>query len=532
MRIDVTQITAKPQIQGQVVTNEFAGFKKGDIVKATVVSADGDKATFKTEDGKLFNAKLSSDIVNLMPDDSVEFVVTSSHENKVSIQLVSHEHGSLGAEAAAAREQAMLSGLPPDKALEIISALRDMGVEPNKALLTEATKIFIEAQLDAKAAAFLAANGIPATEEFVQALVQLKNGQTTGAILQDALQQAALEQPVVEQPGAQRVIEGEANINHAGVMEDAALLNVKGGEDGHIVKAESPKTQEANSNKLNTLQNTAQGAKTPGAKNQIQQSGKGQHSSAQSTQAAKTADAKPHAQALFAALDHHVALQETAQMNSNAVAGNPVAVAETTAELANVIEKLLGMFTQINDETDGQQLKKAAEETPLRLETLKDMIDSTGGKSKAVAARLTDAAAQVKLTHDVQRFYCVHIPVKHQSHDTAELYIYKNKKGGKGIDPENTSILIGLETANMGRVESLIRVDKRNISLVFGVENEYAAPILKEGSRELYPLLKQRNYNLIDVKAHKLEKPTTIDTAEERLVNALNRPQAYIDFKV
>lgn len=527
MRIDLTQITAKPQIQGQAVTNEFADFKKGDIVKAVVVSADGDKATFKTDDGRLFNAKLSSDIVNLMPDDNVEFVVTSSHENKVSIQLVSHEHGSLGAEAAAVREQTLLSGLPPDKALEIIRALKDMGVEPNKALLIEATKIFVEAKLDANAAAFLAANGIPATEEFVHALTQLKNGQTTGAILQEALQQAA-----ARQPGAQsaKVVLTEASINGADIMEDATLINTKGSEDSLIVKAENaPKSQEAIINKLNTLENTTEGA----VKIQSQQSDKSQPvaANAQSALAAE-ADAKPPAQALFEAIDHHAVLQETAQMNSNAVAGNPVAVAETTAELANIVDKLLGMFTEINEKTDGRQLKKAAEETPLRLETLKDMIDSTGDKSKAVAARLSDAAAQVKLTHDVQRFYCVHIPVKHQSHDTAELYIYKNRKGGKGIDPENTSILIGLETANMGRVESLIRVEKRNISLVFGVENEHAAPILKEGSRELYPLLKQHNYNLIDVKAHKLEVPTTIDTAEERLMNAINRPQAYIDFKV
>ncbi len=110
--------------------------------------------------------------------------------------------------------------------------------------------------------------------------------------------------------------------------------------------------------------------------------------------------------------------------------------------------------------------------------------------------------------------------------------MYKDKKRRR-IDPENTAILIGLVTQNMGRVESLIRVEKKNVSLAFKVEDEEAIPLVRERARELSQAFKEYKYTLIETKVSPLRgQPATIENAEEVLRAAVSRPQAYVDCKV
>lgn len=497
MRVEQVQNNLQQQSQVQNEPQLPASFQKGEVVKATVLAQDGDTFTLRTEDGRLFKAKLQLDTV-LLPQDQVEFVVTAKGGGQMSMQMLS-----IISSGEAAARPAAGSGLLESLGLQehpgasaILDAMQQMGVNTNKQTLLNALQIMQDTGLSPKAAVFFAANQIPATAENVKAFLEIQQGQTTGVVLHEIAQEAAtLEgQPA---PIPQQETPGQAP--PAGQPLDA------GQAAPQQPAAQAPVQAEA-------VPIPGEAAPPPELQGQVvQQEGREAQAPATNTPAPEQA---PPSQA---------GAQASQAPQSQAPAQE--------RELQTLSGRLLSMFMEIDAEMDGAKVKKAAAETAMRSELLKDMMQSTGGRS-SIAERMGDVAAQTKLTQDVQRFYCLHIPIQHQSPDTAELYIYKNRKGGRKIDPEDTSILIGLHTETMGRVESLIRVEKRNISLVFSVENEDAVPFIREHSKALYPLLREHRYTLIDTKVHKLEQATTLETAEEVLTSAVSKPHVYVDTKI
>lgn len=519
MRVELQQIQ-KNQAQQQTQNEQATpvSFKKGEVVRATVLAQDGDTFVLKTQDGQLFKAKLQLDTV-LNLQDQVEFVVTAKEGDKLSMQMISLLSSGESAQNSASGGATLLQSLGLSEnaqAHALLAAMQEMGITPSKTTLISALKLMQDMQLTAKESVFFAANQINVTEETIHALHEMQQGQTAGVVLfelaqefaagneQLAAQQAAQAEPdaqtppgvnetlqmPMQEPGQSIAQSGLGAAPPQDTMAQAAQMTQQEAEAGKPIAQEQPAK--------------AQPTDQPVQEQQAQPV----QEQAQSTQA-QPAQEQP-------------VREQQAQP----------AQAQQQGELKELTSKLLSMFVELDSAMDGAKVKKAAADTAFRSELLKDIMQSGDVRSRALAERMTDVAIQTKLTQDVQRFHCLHIPVHHQAHDTAELYIYKNKKGGKGIDPENTAILIGLATETMGRVESLIKVEKRNISLVFAVEEEQAVPFIKERARELYPLLRQHRYSLIDTKVNKLERPTTLTNAEEVLTAAVSKSSVYVDCKV
>jgi hypothetical protein len=112
----------------------------------------------------------------------------------------------------------------------------------------------------------------------------------------------------------------------------------------------------------------------------------------------------------------------------------------------------------------------------------------------------------------------VHIPIRINQHDTTgELYIMKRKKGRKKIDPENFSLFISLETANLGRIESFISCGKKRVILSIKVEKEELIKLIKNKSRTLYDRLLEKGYKLVDLKCDVLNEKTGLLNADRNL---------------
>jgi len=186
------------------------------------------------------------------------------------------------------------------------------------------------------------------------------------------------------------------------------------------------------------------------------------------------------------------------------------------------------------DEKDAGKLKKTASSTLEELDSVKEMVQKSDIKHKDdFAFKLSDMASKEQVCADINRYVCVHIPVViNQSVQTAEVYIFKRNKHGKKIDKENTVISLGLNMSNMGRVEALIQIDKKDIRLNFKLENEKAASVCKENTKGLYARFNEIGYRLIDTKVTQLTDKTTVLNAEEELVKAANKPSVFIDYKI
>ena len=93
---------------------------------------------------------------------------------------------------------------------------------------------------------------------------------------------------------------------------------------------------------------------------------------------------------------------------------------------------------------------------------------------------------------------------------TGELYMLKRGSKSKKLDPSNLTVLISLDSQNAGRIDTLLSIDKKDISTNFRLENSDIFPVMKESHRELYNSLLSKGYRLVDYTFKLLDEPLNI----------------------
>ncbi len=80
-----------------------------------------------------------------------------------------------------------------------------------------------------------------------------------------------------------------------------------------------------------------------------------------------------------------------------------------------------------------------------------------------------------------------------------QIYIMKDKKGRKKIDPKNMSILLNFDTNNMGNINIYVAVNYKNIVMKMGLANREDQNLVEKYSNELEEHLEDLGYNLKDL---------------------------------
>ena len=109
---------------------------------------------------------------------------------------------------------------------------------------------------------------------------------------------------------------------------------------------------------------------------------------------------------------------------------------------------------------------------------------------------------------------------------TGELYILKREKDRRRINPENATILISLDTDNIGQVDSLVSLDKKNISVSMMLSDKRVADFIKKNQKDLYKSLIVKEYRLVDFKCRIKDKEVDIininEIADEEIDKKIN----------
>jgi hypothetical protein len=93
---------------------------------------------------------------------------------------------------------------------------------------------------------------------------------------------------------------------------------------------------------------------------------------------------------------------------------------------------------------------------------------------------------------------------------TGELYMLKKGSKSRKLDPSNITVLISLDSNNIGRIDTLLSIDKKNISTNFRLENSDVFGVLKENHKELYTSLLEKGYRLVDFTYRLMDEPISI----------------------
>ncbi len=102
---------------------------------------------------------------------------------------------------------------------------------------------------------------------------------------------------------------------------------------------------------------------------------------------------------------------------------------------------------------------------------------------------------------------------------TADMYVFKDKKRGKNIDPNNATILLALDLKSLGHLESLISVSQKTVNITFRIENMHISEILKNHSPALGSALEAKGYRLNPIKYIKLEQSFNLLMLEDLITD-------------
>ena len=633
MRITLTQEIASSSAAKAPQSPLTIG--QGEVIRATVVSVEGENVSLKTEDGRVFSARLQPGTV-LMEHDTVELMAGGERQQPV-LRVVFVEPGRSGIsarEAAAATTQAALTQ-------QLKEAFGQMNLKPTPKLVSLAAEILRNYPIDAGTAAFFAANNIPATNESIRAFRSILNGkqfgtafyevaQGTASALGQAAAVAAAEhiqtpllqsqpdssaqpnpagRPAAAQEGQSGILQAVQIVTSAALQGqqaqaipqqgDTALIQAEGqaqiltgqqqieagqpqgqtpaqpqaegapvtGQEKPVLSvAEEPtagkeqiqpqaqgtlRPQEAPAMEKPAL--ALQGESVSGAgKEQPQAPGKetvapapeqpvlegkaAAGTAAEQIQPQKAAAGRPDTQksqeGVLTMTDaaqpgpEQAGVGDTVAHNTE-TAPNPDFALEESSNFQNaakseekaVLKQLLELFAKAGEDLDAQTLKKSVEETPQKLLELQKLIKNTDiHTQETLASRFQELTAQAKLAEDISRFVFVQIPIHLKEYGSAELYIYKRNRREKGAERQSTSVVLGLSTQNLGRVEAMLRMENRDLSLDIRVQNEKTLAAFRENSGELQRSFSELRFQLKEYKVSPLREKTTPLNAEEKLV--------------
>jgi hypothetical protein len=493
------------QLNKQISQKTLPNLNIGDVILAEITEIDGQNVTLKSHEDAILIARLLSNM-NLKLGDNIELMVSSKEGDRYVMQNLSVESGVI---------DNTVSQKPTTYASEgkvhsaIISTLKNLGVVQSPQLVDKIINIMSEHQdVNIKSAVFLALNDIPVSEENINLLRELTGNENIGKELFEIINQVVNNQRA---PIDAHVAQPSNNP----IQTQSEVLPIPNNTND-MVASNIADTASGAANEENTILNTVTQVVQPNEGivdndiNNIQNS--------EQTQAAKP----------------NLPLEQSDILVYNDKEGELVDLKQqyTTKD---VIQKVLSMFVSLEEiKEDETKIKEAGKDLNQKLSDLKEIIKNSDIRNREnIVAKTDNIISKNKMASDINRFTYMQIPINLNSEQkTAELFVYNRKKTKKQLDPNDIIMLIGLDTTNLGRVETAIKVQNKNVSLKICGENASAIDILKKRSVGLKKVLGEIGYLLSDVKVERLFEKTTVVNAEEVLLRADQKSSTIVDYKI
>ncbi len=456
----------------------------GEILVAKIEQIQGEKLMLRNREGALFMALMQGEL-GLAQGDTVEVAASGKGDGYVLYLLDIDKEASNQQKHPALRDN-----LPETMAM--------MKATPG---------------LDPKSAAFLTENNIPNTPENIAALSELvRGGSGLGALLAEILQGLSRDGEV-KQP--------LPNAGTGGMQPEGTTVT----NSADPQTAKSAGTERANT--AGTAETSAaaaaQGTAQTGAGDIITAASQAPNSPADAnaqivSASGQEAAPQPPVSTQDASIIAQGAGQQTEGVSSGNAQGQDSAANEQPLRGETLLynkeqikEKILEIFIRPDEQT-GAQLKKTVMETSDKLNALKMMLNNSDKSNKEIyIGKAAQAQKQLDMMSDSKRFDYIQMPfyLKNGAERTAELYVFRRKRK-KEPGEEGMSVLVALDTQNIGRVETLIKTSGTGISLEFRIEHKELQQEISKRAKILAAALEGAGYHLKNIRVTKLKTRTTV----------------------
>ncbi len=184
----------------------------------------------------------------------------------------------------------------------------------------------------------------------------------------------------------------------------------------------------------------------------------------------------------------------------------------------DAVNKLQNLFVKIDQSSDEINPVKLYKNMDDALQALKTSIQQLPVSMQQTAMNIVgNLESNINFINQLNNYSSyVQIPLSiFNQNTTGELYMLKRGSKAKKLDASNMTVLISLDSSNIGRIDTLLSVDKKNISTNFRLENSEVFDILKENHKMLYTSLLEKRFRLVDFTYRLLEEPLNIVNFEE-----------------
>lgn len=207
---------------------------------------------------------------------------------------------------------------------------------------------------------------------------------------------------------------------------------------------------------------------------------------------------------------------------------------ESIKELHKALE---GIFVKLDSRTPEKDLNisKVYKEMLDKLETAREFLAQSNLAGKAeLLGKIDNISENLKFLNEINNNNTyVQIPINMgNTNTTGELYILKRDSKKKKINPENVTMFISLNTQNIGQVESLIGINKKNVSVNMRLEDQGIINFIKENYKDLYNGLSEKGYKLVDLKYKLISEPANITNVNKIATTQLNQNRVSIDYRL
>lgn len=211
--------------------------------------------------------------------------------------------------------------------------------------------------------------------------------------------------------------------------------------------------------------------------------------------------------------DAAVLKEETVVKNPNELEQTqslkPVTPLEQKEKLERLREEVVGLFREVKnskelgEEISQKRIYKSFKDVILDIEENKEVF--TRKTSETLTKEVTRMKENISLVSDLNKYNTiVHIPLMiNDNKSLAELYVFNGDKEnhGKKINENNATMFLSLGTANMGQIESYIKIVNKTIECNFMSESKLGVQVINENKDHLASLLDAYGYTLIKANA-------------------------------
>lgn len=185
--------------------------------------------------------------------------------------------------------------------------------------------------------------------------------------------------------------------------------------------------------------------------------------------------------------------------------------------------KLLGainkLFAPLQSEGVANPIHESIKNQLDLLSNIKGNAAKIGTEAGTTAtARADNVLAQAVVANTFDNFYYCQIPFEYKNQkNSAELFVFEKNKGSDLNDKTNVTVLIALETQNMGRIETVMRSMDKDLNLELRVDNDKIKNYMEKSAQELKESLKEVSFDVKSIEVKIIEEATTPLNAQKIL---------------